>query len=121
MDRNTQALVVTDFLTNRNQIALLYKGHAGSADMLGHGNYNHVRFREHDSLLVASVPLIFVGMNTAEKRKRHISSPLSNFTDCLRITPFNIITHYDPFVHKFLGILTKKKTYFLFNRCIFTE
>jgi hypothetical protein len=81
MDRNAQTLVVTDLLTDSNQITLLYEGLAGGADMLGHRDHYNIRFGESYSCLVASVPLIFVGMNTSEKRKRHITSPLSNFAD----------------------------------------
>jgi hypothetical protein len=81
MNRNTQTLVVTDLLTDSNQIALLDEGLAGGADMLGHGNYQDIRFGEYLSRLVASVPLIFFGMHPSEKRKRHFTSPLSNFAD----------------------------------------
>jgi hypothetical protein len=81
MNRNAQTLIVTDLLTDSNQVALLNEGLAGGADMLGHRDHEDIRFRESHGLLVTSVPLIFVGMNTAEKRKRHITSPLSNFAE----------------------------------------
>ena len=81
MNRNTQTLIITDLLTDSNQIALLDEGLAGGADMLGHGNYQDIRFGEYLSLLVTSVPLIFFGMDPSEKRKRHITSPLSIFAE----------------------------------------
>jgi hypothetical protein len=81
MNRHAQALVVTNLLTNSNQITLLHEGLAGGADMLGHGDHEDIRLGENLSRLVTSVPLIFVGMDSSEKRKRHITSPLSNFAD----------------------------------------
>ena len=78
---NTQALIVTDLLTHGDQIPFFDQGLAGGADMLGHGNDNHIRGGEGLNLLVASVPLIFFGMDPSEKRKRHITSPLSNFAE----------------------------------------
>ena len=45
------------------------------------GDDHDIRFGEHLDSLVASVMLIFCGMDTAEKRKRHISSPLSKFAE----------------------------------------
>jgi hypothetical protein len=85
MDRNAQTLVVTDLLTDSNQVALLDEGLAGGADMLGHRDHQDVRFGEDLSCLVASVPLIFFGMYPSEKRKRHITSPLSKFAEYFRI------------------------------------
>ena len=83
MYRDTKALVIADLLPDGDQIALLDQGLAGGADMLGHGDYDDIRFRENLDLLVASVPLIFFGMDPAEKRKRHITSPLSNFAESI--------------------------------------
>jgi len=67
------------FLTHGHRVTLLHEGVAGGADMLGHGDHNDIRLGENLSLLVAGIPLIFFGMDPAEKRKRHITSPLSNF------------------------------------------
>ena len=79
VDRHAQSLIITDLLTHGHRVALLHEGVAGGADMLGHGDHYNIRLRENLSLLVAGIPLIFFGMNPAEKRKRHITSPLSNF------------------------------------------
>ena len=79
VDRHAQSLVIADLLTHGHRVALLHEGVAGGADMLGHGDHYDIRLRENLSLLVAGIPLIFFGMNPAEKRKRHITSPLSNF------------------------------------------
>ena len=79
VDRHTQSLIITDLLTHGHRVTLLHEGVAGGADMLGHGDHNDIRLGENLSLLVAGIPLIFFGMDPAEKRKRHITSPLSNF------------------------------------------
>ena len=79
VDRHTQSLIIADLLTHGHRVTLLHEGVAGGADMLGHGDHNDIRLGENLSLLVAGIPLIFFGMDPAEKRKRHITSPLSNF------------------------------------------
>jgi AICAR transformylase/IMP cyclohydrolase PurH len=45
-------------------------------------------------------------MDTAEKRKRHVTSPLSKLADYDRIISTYMITYDNPFVHKFLAIYT---------------
>ena len=71
VDRDAQALIVTDLLTDRNAVALLDQGRAGCADVLRHGDYQNIRFGETQDLPVFSVVLIFFGMNSSEKGKRH--------------------------------------------------
>ena len=72
VDRHTQSLIIADLLTHGHRVTLLHEGVAGGADMLGHGDHNDIRLGENLSLLVAGIPLIFFGMDPAEKRKRHI-------------------------------------------------
>ena len=81
MDRNAQTLIVTDLLTLGHKIALGNQRLARCADMLRHGNHNDVRFGKGLGFLVAGIPLVFFGMDPAEKRKRHVSSPLSKFAE----------------------------------------
>ena len=87
VNRDAQALIVTDFLTLGHQIALGNQRLAGSADMLRHGDHYNIRFRKYLGFLVARVPLVFFGMHPAEKRKRHVSSPLSNFAEQTALLP----------------------------------
>ena len=78
---NTQALIVTDLLSLGHQIALGNQRLTGRADMLRHRNDYDVRFGKYLGFLVARVPFVFFGMDPAEKRKRHVSSPLSNLAE----------------------------------------
>ena len=105
MNRHAKALVVTDLLALFDQIVLLHQGLTGGADMLGHGNNQDIGGREFLDSHVTCVMLIISGMHTAEKRKRHISSPLSKFADSIRII-HNIITHENDFVHTLLTFCT---------------
>ena len=81
VNRDAQALIVADLLTPGHQIALGDQRLTGRADMLRHRNDYNIRFGKYLGFLVACVPFVFFGMHPAEKRKRHVSSPLSNFAE----------------------------------------
>jgi hypothetical protein len=105
--RYAQTLIIADFLTLGHQIILLHQGLTGGADVLRHGDDQNIRLGKILNGLVASVELIFRGMDTAEKRKRHVTSPLSKLADYDRIISTYMITYDNPFVHKFFGDLHK--------------
>ena len=81
VDRNAQALIVADLLALGHQITLGDQRLTGRADMLRHRDHNDVRLRKYLGFLVARIPFVFFGMHPAEKGKRHVSSPLSNFAE----------------------------------------
>ena len=81
VNRDAQALIITDLLTLGHQITLGNQGLTGRADMLRHGNDYDIRFGKYLGFLVARVPFVFFGVHPAEKRKRHVSSPLSKLAD----------------------------------------
>ena len=72
VNRHTQTRVVTDLLAYRHRIALFHQGLAGRADVLRHGYHQNIRLREFLNGLVAGEFLVFIGVDTAEERKRHI-------------------------------------------------
>ena len=81
VNRDAQALIVADLLALGHQIPLGNQGLTGRADMLRHGNDYDIRLRKYLGFLVARVPFVFFGVHPAEKRKRHVSSPLSKLAD----------------------------------------
>ena len=99
--RDAQSLVVADLLTLCHQVAFCNQGLTGGADVLRHGNHDNIRFRKSLGFLVTGIPLIFFGMYPAEKRKRHVSSPLSNLRLKPRVSGY-IIAHFSRFVHFFI-------------------
>ena len=71
MDRDAQALIVTDLLTDRYAVALLDQGRARCADVLRHGDHQQIRGGESLDFLAFGVVLIFFGVYPSEKGKRH--------------------------------------------------
>ena len=72
MDRDAQALIVTDLLTHQHPVTLFDQGQTGRADMLAHGDHQQVRLRKILDFLFFRIPFVFLRMYTSENRKRHI-------------------------------------------------
>ena len=62
---------IADLLTCGDCVALLDQGLTRRTNMLLHGNYQNIRFRELLHRFVAGVSLILLGVNTAKEQVFH--------------------------------------------------
>ena len=94
VDRNAQSFSLANFLAHGHRVALGHQRLAGRTNVLLHGDYENIRFREVLYLFALCVPLVFFGVDPSEKGKRHRFSPLSKYHGLWTALPF----YHTPFL-----------------------